>query len=66
MTCHLQVVRMDYLDAQDGWQQLHELEGHWDVVESLALAALERLHSCLDGKAVHGDLNPMNVFVRCC
>ena len=28
------------------------------------MEALESLQSCLDGKAVHGDLNPSNLLVR--
>lgn len=57
-------IRMDYLDPEDGWVPLSSFKGDWVALEGLADAALARLHQCLDGKAVHGDLHDGNVFVR--
>ena len=61
----VEVIRMEYLDPEDGWTPLGAFSGHAPGLEELAHAALAQLHSCLDGYAVHGDLNRHNVFVRC-
>ena len=60
----VQVIRMEYLDPADGWTRLERFNGNWDALHEVALEALESLQSCLDGKAVHGDLNPGNLLVR--
>lgn len=60
----IEVVKMEYLDPADGWMPLKRFAGDWDILQEVALEALSSLQSCLDGKAVHGDLNPNNVFVR--
>lgn len=60
----VQVIKMEYLDPTDGWMRLERFIGDWDDLHEVALEALESLQSCLDGKAVHGDLNPSNLLVR--
>ncbi|KAK9805569.1 hypothetical protein WJX72_005689 [[Myrmecia] bisecta] len=53
--------------------QLHEELGpagrlrdaaDWDTLDVLAHESLAKLQSCLSDHAVHGDLNPPNIFVR--
>ena len=56
---------MQYLDPADGWMSPHRFTGDWDLLQEVAVEALASLQSCLDGKAVHGDLNPGNLLVRC-
>lgn len=61
------LLRMGYLDPDDGWTRLDELEQYpadFLEVERAANDALARLHSCLEGTAVHGDLRPPNIFLR--
>lgn len=61
------LLRMGYLDPDDGWTRLDELEQYpadFSEVERAANDALARLHSCLAGTAVHGDLRPPNIFLR--
>ncbi|KAL3156578.1 hypothetical protein ABBQ38_000868 [Trebouxia sp. C0009 RCD-2024] len=58
------VIQMEYLDPADGWTPLDRFTGDWDSLQDVALDALELLQTCCDGKAVHGDLNPNNLFVR--
>ena len=60
----VQVIKMEYLDPTDGWMRLERFNGDWDALHEVAMEALESLQSCLDGKAVHGDLNPSNLLVR--
>ncbi len=60
----VQVIKMEYLDPSDGWMRLERFNGDWDALHEVAMKALESLQSCLDGKAVHGDLNPSNLLVR--
>jgi len=60
----VQVIKMDYLDPADGWMRLERFTGNWDALHEVAMEALKSLQSCLDGKAVHGDLNPSNLLVR--
>ena len=60
----VQVIKMQYLDPTDGWMCLERFNGDWDALHEVAMEALESLQSCLDGKAVHGDLNPSNLRVR--
>lgn len=60
----VQVIKMEYLDPSDGWMRLESFNGDWDALHEVAMKALESLQSCLDGKAVHGDLNPSNLLVR--
>ncbi len=60
----VQVIKMEYLDPSDGWMRLERFNGDWDALHEVAMEALESLQSCLDGKAVHGDLNPSNLLVR--
>ena len=55
---------MEYLDPKDGWRTLWDLTGDLDAVEEQSATALRSLQGCLDGQAVHGDLNPSNIFVR--
>lgn len=61
----VEVVMMDYLDPADGWMPLKRFTGDWDVLQAVVFEALRSLQSCLGGKAVHGDLNPNNIYVRC-
>ena len=61
---HVQVIKMEYLDPADGWVPLERYTGDWDALHQVAMEALKSLQSCLDGKAVHGDLNPSNLLVR--
>lgn len=64
----VEVIRMEYLGPEDGWTSLAALSGDapgLDELADAADAALVRLHSCLGGCAVHGDLRRHNVFVRC-
>ena len=58
------MIKMEYLDPSDGWMRLERFNGDWDALHEVAMKALESLQSCLDGKAVHGDLNPSNLLVR--
>jgi hypothetical protein len=60
----VQVINMDYLDPADGWMRLERFTGDWDALHEVAMEALKSLQTCLDGKAVHGDLNPGNLLVR--
>ena len=60
----VEVIRMEYLDPAEGWTSLSSFSGDWNKVEELVLAAVTKLHSCEDGLAVHGDLNPRNVLLR--
>jgi len=60
----VQVIKMEYLDPADGWMRLERFIGDWDALHEVAMEALESLQSCLEGKAVHGDLNPGNLLVR--
>lgn len=60
----VQVIMMDYLDPADGWMRLERCIGEWDALHEVAMEALKSLQSCLDGKAVHGELNPSNLLVR--
>lgn len=61
----VQVIKMEYLDSRDGWTRIERFNGNWDALHEVAMEALESLQSCLNGKAVHGDLNPSNLLVRC-
>ena len=55
----------EFLSATDGWVSLN----HFDCKEALPLLqaacekALSALHSCLGGRAVHGDMRPPNIFM---
>ena len=60
----VQVIKMEYLDPADGWVRLERFTGDWDALHEVAMEALKSLQSCLDGKAVHGDLNPSNLLAR--
>ena len=60
----VQVIKMEYLDPSDGRMRLERFNGNWDALHEVAMEALESLQSCLDGTAVHGDLNPSNLLVR--
>ena len=60
----VQVIKMEYLDPTDGWVRLERFIGDWDAVQEVAMEALKSLQSCLDGQAVHGDLNPGSLLVR--
>ena len=60
----VQVIKMECLDPADGWVRLERFIGDWDALHEVAMEALKSLQSCLDGKAVHGDLNPSNLLVR--
>ncbi|KAL3161583.1 hypothetical protein ABBQ32_010444 [Trebouxia sp. C0010 RCD-2024] len=60
----VQVIKMEYLDPADGWVRLERFTGDWDALHEVAMEALKSLQSCLDGKAVHGDLNPSSLLVR--
>ena len=44
--------------------RLERFTGNWDALHEVAMEALKLLQSCLDDKAVHGDLNPSNLLVR--
>ena len=60
----VQVIKMEYLDPTDGWMHLERFNGEWDALHEVAMEALQSLQGCLDGKAVHGDLNPSSLLVR--
>ncbi|EIE24452.1 hypothetical protein COCSUDRAFT_61877 [Coccomyxa subellipsoidea C-169] len=60
----VEVIRMAYLDPDDGWEPLGRFSGEWRGLEELCNDALVQLHACLGGRAVHGDLNPYNVYIR--
>ncbi len=60
----VEVIRMAYLDPDDGWEPLGRFSGEWRGVEELCENALVQLHACLGGRAVHGDLNTYNVYIR--
>jgi len=60
----VQEIKMDYLDPADGWKPIERFTGDWDALHEVAMEALKSRQSCLDGKAVHGDLNPSNFLVR--
>lgn len=60
----VEVVYMDFLDPADGWVPLRAFSGDWTALEKLIESALDQLHKCTGGKAVHGDLHSDNVFVR--
>ena len=59
------VLQMVHLSSDEGWTRLDSVPSIPDpaVVEACE-AALVRLHGCLGGKAVHGDLRPPNIFIR--
>lgn len=59
-----QVIKMQHLDAADGWVLLCYRKAEWDTLYEVALEALKALQSCLDDAAVHGDLNYTNILVR--
>ncbi len=54
----------DLLSGDQGWQQMADFGGDVEDLEIASLSALEGLHSCLGGAAVHGDLRAPNIFVR--
>ncbi len=58
------MVKMAYLSREEGWVSLYNYK--WDVesLAALAEAALATFHTCLNNKAVHGDLSAGNIFVR--
>ena len=60
------MVEMEYLDAADGWATLASFSGAADprAVAGACNDALQKLHACLEGKAVHGDLRAPNIFIR--
>ena len=60
------LVEMEYLDAADGWATLASFSGAADprAVAGACNDALQKLHACLEGKAVHGDLRAPNIFIR--
>ncbi len=60
------LVEMEYLDPADGWASLASFSGAADplVVAEACNAALQKLHACLEGKALHGDLRAPNIFIR--
>lgn len=65
------VVRYEYLDPSVGWQCLADLDSLVDLTENEMDAlgeayrgAVQKLHTCLGGKAVHGDLRANNVLIR--
>ena len=60
----VQVIKMEYLEAADGCMRLKRFTDDWDALREVAMEALKSLQSCLDGKALHGDLNPSNLLVR--
>jgi len=62
----VQVIKVEYLDPADRWMRLERFTGDWDALHEVAMEpwTLKSLQSCLDGKAVHGDLNPSNLLVR--
>ena len=57
---------LEFLDPTDGWMSLENFDDATTSSEKLraaCLRALESLQTCLDGKAVHGDLRSPNVFI---
>lgn len=58
------MVEMDYLDPSEGWTPLLAYQGDASALETALQKAISAFHQCLDGKAVHGDLRPPNIFVR--
>ena len=57
-------VEMEYLDPSEGWTSLLAYQGDVSALEPVIQKAISAFHQCLDGKAVHGDLRPPNIFVR--
>lgn len=55
---------MEYLDPSNGWTPLLAYQGDASALETALQKAMSAFHQCLDGKAVHGDLRPPNIFVR--
>ena len=58
------MVEMEYLDPSEGWTPLLAYQGDVSALEPVIQKAISAFHQCLDGKAVHGDLRPPNIFVR--
>ena len=58
------LLEMEHLGREQGWEQLSEFSGDAAGLPEACNLALQGLHSCLGGTAVHGDLRPPNIFVR--
>lgn len=57
----------EYLDPSDGWRALHEFNdtrAEPEQITSACIEALSSLHSCLEGRGVHGDPRPPNIFLK--
>ena len=58
------LIETEDLTTSSGWNEMHLFSGDMDELQSTSYSALTRLHSCLDGHAVHGDIRSPNIFVR--
>jgi hypothetical protein len=58
------LLETEFLAPSEGWMRLDEFRGNVDALETACSNAVACLHSCLDGRAVHGDLRPPNIFAR--
>ena len=57
---------LEFLDPTDGWMSLEKFDDATtspEMLQAACLGALKSLQTCLDGKAVHGDLRSPNVFI---
>ena len=58
------LLQTEFLAPSEGWMRLDEFHGDVDVLEKACFEAVAGLHSCLENRAVHGDLRPPNMFAR--
>ena len=58
------LLEAEFLAPSDGWMRLDGFRGDVDALETACSEAVAVLHSCLEGRAVHGDLRPPNMFAR--
>lgn len=58
------LLETEFLSPSEGWMRLDVFRGDMDALETACSEAIAGLHSCLEGRAVHGDLRPPNMFAR--
>lgn len=58
------LVEMEFLEPQIGWIALSTFAGDWPSAEQVLYQLLHQWQTCGEGKAVHGDLRPPNIFLR--
>ena len=58
------LLETEFLSPSEGWIRLDNFRGDVEALDAACAEAIACLHSCLEGRAVHGDLRPPNMFVR--